>query len=203
MGNILLSGARVFYAATSATLPSDTTVAYGAAVSAWTGADATWKYVGYTNAPATLAYTSEVYEVVTEQTTQAVETIVVSESAKVTTALIEWIQDNLALAFPGSTTTAIPAGAAQKAVTQLKAGGSATRNTYLLALEGGIKDAANVTQPVRFFFYRAQPVLTGDLSMAKNKEAALTLEWTCLNDETKTLGQQLMEVHIVTGGVSA
>ena len=196
----LLSGARVLYAPTTATMPSDSDVDYGANVTAWpTG----WADAGLTNKPTSINYEISEYKVMSEQSTVAVDSIVTEEAAPIEVGLITWSVENLELAFPGSSTTTQAADATHKAYTITKFGGLAARDTYMWCIEAGKKDAANVVQPVRVFIYQGQARLSGPMEFSKGKETTLELTIEALLDTSQPAGQQIGEIHYITAAKTA
>ncbi len=77
------------------------------------------------------------------------------------------------------------------------------KNIDQFALEGYRADSEGVEQPVRIFFYRGTIRINGSIEFAKAAGTTLPAQITALADPTKTQGAQLMEVQIVTDGVTA
>lgn len=195
--SVLLTAANILYAPLSTALPDETTVDWNS-LGDWTG----WTHLGYTATPARISYTYDVAESFVEQSTAPIKQSKTNERATVSLEFAQFDGDVLEILLDG-TATDTAAGASQKAYTKVVTGGSTTLNEYMFALEGVRVDAAGNDQPVRVFFYRGTIRVNGDIQFAKANMTTLPAQITALLDSGKTVGQQLMEVHIVTAAASS
>lgn len=184
VADILLSPARIFYAAVGTPLPNPNSVAYGAA---WT---APWADLGYTLAPITVGFNQEIYKLEVQQVTLPIKGLITMQEVTIETTLAEITAANLLLAFGGAITTTA-AGTSQVALEELKSGGSSSIPYYAWGLEGLYVDASNNQLPVRVLIYRGSAVLNGNLTFAKAEPVGIPLQITAWADTTKTAGQQL------------
>lgn len=194
--DIILSPARLFYAPVGEALPDETTVEYGAA---WGG---NWTELGYTNAPITLSYSYDEYEVEVEQVTLPLRRTKTGEDVMIETTLVEITADNLQLAMGGAVTTTA-AGAAQRGFEELRAGGETALDTYAWGFEGRYEDATGTAFPVRLFLWKATATLNGDLAFAKAQETGIPIQVKALADTSQPAGQQLLVFQKVTAEATA
>lgn len=195
---VLLTAANILYAPKGTTLPDETTVAYNT-ITGWPDG---WIHVGYTATPARINYTFDVFEVPTEQSTAPLIQRKTNERAVVSVELQQFDGANLALVLGGSKAD-VAAGASQKGWTNVKAGGATTISEYLFALEGLRPDASGNNQPVRIFFHRATIRANGDIQLAKAAGTSIPAQITALLDSGKTVGEQLVEIHIITAAATS
>lgn len=194
--DVLITDARILYSATGVALPDETTVAWNDSSGAYTNWT-NWTLLGYTTEPSQMSYSYEVFEVDVQQSTSPIKRSKTDETFTVTTTLAQFDGDILALLF-GGTNTATAAGASQKGFDQVVAGGSTSLSEYQFALEGYRLDTANTKQPVRVFIYRATIRQNGDISFDKGGVAGMPIIIEGLADASKSVGAQLIEMHIVT-----
>ncbi len=195
--DILITAANILYSPTGTALPDETTVEWND-FDSWTG----WTHIGYTATPARTSYTYDVFELFVEQSTSPIKQKKTNERAITDIAMSQFSAENLALLLDGTITTTA-AGAAQKAFKRVVTGGAPNLVEYQFALEGYRADSEGVEQPVRIFFYRGTIRINGSIEFAKAAGTTLPAQITALADPTKTQGAQLMEVQIVTDGVTA
>lgn len=184
VADILLSPARIFYAAVGTALPNPNTVAYGGV---WT---APWVDLGYTLTPITVGFNQEIYKLEVQQVTLPLKGLITTQEVTLETTLAEITAANMALAFGGSVSTTA-AGTAQVALEELKSGGASSITYYAWGLEGLYVDANNNQLPVRVLIYRGSAVLNGNLNFSKSEPVGIPLQITAWADTTKTAGQQL------------
>lgn len=196
--DILVTAANILYAPLGTTLPDETTVA----VNDFDSWPSGWVHLGYTASPARTTYTYDVFELEVEQSTSPAIQRKTNERAVTDIALSQFNGINLALLTDG-TATDTAAGASQKAFTKVVTGGSPNLKEYMFALEGYRPDADGDPQPVRIFFYRGTIRVNGSIEFAKGAGTNLPAQITALTDSTKTVGEQLMEAHIVTDKASS
>lgn len=184
VSDILLSPAKIYYAATGTALPNPNSVAYG---TAWGGG---WSDLGYTLTPITVSYSQDIFKLEVEQVTLPVRGLITTEEVMIETTLAEITAANMALAFGGTVATTA-AGTAQVALEELKSGGSSSITYYAWGLEGLYVDSSNNQLPVRILIYRGSAVLNGALTFSKKAAVGIPLSITAWADTTKTAGQQL------------
>lgn len=190
VADILLTPATLYYAPVGEALPADD-VAYGAA---WGG---NWVNMGYTNAPLSVPYSNETYKVMVEQVTAAVKKRIISEEYAFETTLVELTGVNVALALNG-TATITPAGVGQVGKTEVAFGGDTEVHVYTFGFEGEYVDADGASFPVRFQIYRGTLIMNGSIEFSKSKEAGLPIRIEAELDTTKTVGEQIGIIQIVT-----
>lgn len=184
VADILLSQAKIYYAAVGTALPNPNSIGYG---TAWGGG---WSDLGYTLTPISVGYSQEIFKLEVEQVTLPVKGLVTMEEVTVETTLAEITAANMLLAFGGAVTTTA-AGTAQVALEELKSGGSSSITYYAWGLEGLYVDSSNNQLPVRMLIYRGSAVLNGSLNFSKREAVGIPLQITAWADTTKTAGQQL------------
>lgn len=191
--DVLVGGGNLLYAPKGTTLPDETTVDVNDFASWPSG----WIHLGYTGDAPTFNYTYDVFEVPAEQSLSPIKRKKNSEALTISTNLLQFDGDHLALAT-GGTNTDTAAGASQKAYSRVVGGGDTSLDEYMFALEGQREDANGDLQPVRFFVYRATIRANGDIAFAKAAATAIPVQIEALNDDTKSAGSNLYEAHIVT-----
>ncbi len=184
VADILLSPAKIYYAAVGTALPDPNSIGYG---TAWGGS---WSDLGYTLTPISVGYSQEIFKLEVEQVTLPVKGLITMEEVTVETTLAEITAANMLLAFGGAVTTTA-AGTAQVALEELKSGGSSSITYYAWGLEGLYVDSNNNQLPVRMLIYRGSAVLNGSLNFSKREAVGIPLQITAWADTTKTAGQQL------------
>jgi hypothetical protein len=196
--SVLISPVDVLYAPMGTTLPDETSVAW----KTFSGWHASWVHLGYTMTPTRMAWTYDTTEVSVEQVTTPIKRSKTNERVTFNLELAQFDGANLALILDGANTNTA-AGAGQKAFSRVTAGGSTTLNEYMFAIEGVRPDSAGTDQPFRIFVYRATIRANGDIQFAKANGTALPVIVEGLTDTTKTIGQQLMEIQIITAAATA
>lgn len=184
VADILMSPAKIYFAAVGTALPDPNSVGYG---TAWGGA---WSDLGYTLTPITVNYSQDLFKLEVEQLTLPVKGLITMEEVAIETTLAEITAANLSLAFGGTVATTA-AGTAQVALEQLISGGSPNISYYAWGLEGLYVTAANVSLPVRMLIHRGSAVLNGALTFSKKEAVGIPLSITAWADTTKAIGAQL------------
>lgn len=184
VADILMSPAKIYYAAVGTALPNPNSVPYG---TAWGG---TWADLGYTLTPIEVGYSQDLFKLEVEQITLPIKGLITMEEVTIETTLAEITAVNMLLAFGGAVTTTA-AGTSQVALEELKSGGNSSINYYAWGLEGLYVDSLNNQLPVRILIYRGSAVLNGNLSFSKKAPVGLPLQITAWADTTKALGAQL------------
>ena len=192
VADILITPARVMYAATGSAEPDENNVGYGAA---WGG---NWINVGYTTAPLALNYERELFELEVEQVTLPIKGLITKETAMAETTLAELTAANLRLAFGGTVTTTA-AAVGQVAMEELEAGGAITLPVYAWGFEGLYQTDAGAQYPVRVFIFRGSAVLNGGLVFSKKAAVGIPLQITAWADTTRIAGKQILKIQKVTG----
>src|SRR4030095_4115096 len=194
MGDVLLGPGRLYRAPLGTVNPDETTVASGAV---WT---APWVDMGDfpEGSPISLSLAEEVYKVYSEQITVALGLARTRREALITGSLLEHTIANLAVLLQGAAVTT-PPGPAQKPYGEIKFGGPPDVSLYKWAIEALRKDAADISQPVRWFFHKGFMRMTGEIPYAKTKETAIGFEISVLGDITQPDAENLGVLQIVTG----
>lgn len=195
VADILVTPAKVYFAAYGTAYPDETTIAYN---EAWGGS---WTDMGYTLEPVGVGYNQETFELEVQQITNPVSRTIVKEEVMFETVLAEFTETVVELAF-NATGTAYAAGAAQVGYTEWKMGGKTDLDVYTFGLEGLYKDSANNEFPVRIFLPRATATLNGQLTFAKNAGAGIPIQIKALADTTLASGEQIMVIQKVTAAAT-
>lgn len=193
--NILIGGARVFYAPVGESLPADS-VAWGAA---WGG---NWAEVGYTSAALAWMVSRETKEVEAQQTTLPIKRVVTKERHAFETVLAEVSSSHLQLAIGGTATTT-PAGAGQVGKDELEAGGEAIMDERAWGFEGIYVDSTGTERPARCWIYKATAVINGDLEFSRETETGINLRIEALEDSGKAAGKRAFKFQRVTAAATS
>lgn len=191
VSDIMIGGARIFYAPEGEALPDETDVAYGAA---WGG---NWVEIGLTSTPVTWAHNFTETDINVEQRLAAVARARTSEALMLETVLAELTADNLNLAMNG-TVSPTSAGASQDGFEDLDAGGEAVLTVRAWGFEGRYVEANGTKQPVRLFLYLGTATLNGNLVIAKETPAGISFQVKGLADTSKAVGADLFKFQRVT-----
>ena len=164
-GNILKSGAAIWYAPVGEARPDETTVNAGAA---WGG---NWARVGFTKAPLAFKFSQEITRFMTEEMLGPVAVRKIGQGLELETVLAEITADYMNLVTGGqSTVAATAAGASQKGYSQFNMSNSARITSYAIGFEGVQWDSADVQLPLRIFLDNAFFILNGDLEFSKKND---------------------------------
>jgi len=192
--DILIGPGKIWYAPMNTANPDDTTVAFGAA---WGGA---WVSVGdfLEGSGVTTAFDEEFTKVYTEQSTAPVAAVRTKREVMLRATLAEHSVTNMALVLDG-TATNTPAGAGQKAVSDIPIGSGSTVDFYKWGIEGFRYDSAGTAQPVRYFFHKGYIRLAGDVNFSKSDPTGIPVEITILADRSQSVNSEIGGWQQVTG----
>lgn len=196
--DVLIGEANWLIAPLGTELPSETDVDWNDFESWAEG----WTHLGYTTEPTTMNYSYESASVDVQQSTAPIKQRKTSETLTLGTTLAQFNGDLIALAMQG-TNTDTPAGATQKAFSQITGGGSSNLPEHMVAVETYRIDAAGNPQPVRVFLFKATLAASGDVPFDKANAAGIPITATGLADPDRAVGQQVYQIDIVTGDVTA
>lgn len=197
VSDIIASPAAILYAASGASLPDETSVAYNA-YSSWTG----WTLLGYTAEPATVTMERETEQLTVEQVLAAVREIVTAEALSIKTKLVQFDGALLAILLGGANANT-NAGAAQKAFSEVTFGGNPQLTEYQFAIEGYRVDSAGTKQPVRVFVHKGIIKAAGDIAFDKAAMVGVPIEIHALANTSLSDGANLGKIHIVTAPASS
>jgi hypothetical protein len=187
--DIIVTGARVFYAPVGTVLPAPELPVDAA----WpTG----WIDVGFTLEPTKLGYKFDILEIFVEQTMGAVRRRRTKEQASIQTMLAEHNAGNLALAAAAAATT-VAATATVPGYEEVTIGGDPNLPVYMVGIEGGYNDEEEDFYPIRLFLWLATAADGVQLEYAKDKPAGVPLALSALSDPTKPRKQQLLKIQRV------
>ena len=194
VANIIYGRALVYYAPVGEAVPADT-VAAGAT---WGG---NWKRVGYTQEAVTMAYEDEQTDIGVQEELTPVNRFKSAESLIIETVLSELIPDYMELAVGAGAVASTAQGAGQPPKETFNVGGQAVLRSYQWAIEGTYRDASNNEYPVRFFIWKGNGKLNGELEFAKDREngTGVPLQINALADTGKAVGQKLFRMVRITG----
>ncbi|MCB8942542.1 MAG: hypothetical protein H6658_02080 [Ardenticatenaceae bacterium] len=190
--DIIISPARIFYAAVGTAMPADT-VAYGAAWATPSG----WTEIAMTKTPFSMNRDASVFNAMIEQSTLHVKRSVTEEKVAFETTLAEFTGANLLLGTEGTLTTTAP-GAGQPGKETIEFGGQVTLTERTWAVEGLFVSDLGNPHPIRFQIYRATAVLNGQLQFAKGDSTAIPLRIESLGDLSQAVGKQLGKIIKIT-----
>ena len=191
VSDIIIAPATIYTAPVGEALPSESSVAYGAA---WGG---NWVNVGTTLTPVSLSYSGDLYELEVEQLAGAVKRLKTKENAMIETSLAELTGANLNYLVDGTLTTTA-ASASVRGNEKVEAGGNTYISERAWGFEGLFKVDVTIQLPVRIFLYRANAILNGKLEFSKKAATGLPLQVQGLLDTTKVVGKQLLMFQRVT-----
>jgi hypothetical protein len=186
VSDIVITPARVYYAAVGATVPADTVAVGGS----W---GAGWTEVGYTAAPVTFNYSFEELEADIQQSLATVKRTKTAEALAIETTLAELSLTPLSLGTAG-TVTATPAGVGQPGKEELVVGGVATLTERMWGFEGAYIDEDAAEFPIRVFVYKGTAVVNGALEFGKAVQTGIPLQIKALADMGKAAGSRLFKI---------
>lgn len=196
--DVLIGEANWLVAPLGTELPSETDVEWND-FDSWAEG---WQHLGYTTEPTTMNYSFESASVEVQQTTAPIKQRKTSETLTLGTTLAQFNGDLIARVMQG-TNTDTPAGAAQKAFSQITGGGSSNLPEYMVAVETYRVDSDGNQQPVRVFLFKATLATSGDVAFDKAAAAGIPITATGLADPDRAVGAQVYQIDIVTGDVTA
>lgn len=199
VSQIIKSGALLYEAPVGEAIPSETTVAWGAA---WGG---NWKRVGFTKAPLSMLYDSEEFDIDVEEELAAVDRVRVKEKATLETVLAELTAEYLQLAAGNQdTVSTTAAGAAQKAFEETSLGGEPILTKKQYGFEGRFITTGGDDEPIRAFIHKATAKLNGPLEFSKKSTeyTGVSIQIAALTDTTQSVGQKLVKFQRITSEVT-
>lgn len=194
--DIIISGARVFYAPVGETLPDETSVAYGGS---WGG---NWTEVGFTSTPVSLAPGISTRDAQAQQRLGIIAAARTDEQPVIETTLMEITADHLDLGLGGTVSTTA-AGASQVGYEQLVSGSEVALDERAWGFEGLHVDSSGNQFPVRVFAYRAYSVMNGNLEFNKESESGIPLQIKVMADTSKALGADKLAFQRVTAAATS
>jgi hypothetical protein len=197
--DVVITGATVLASDVGVVLPSINTIAFNS-YSSW---PAGWANLGLVSGPVRIRRNKDVFQFDAQQYADPVVARIVGKQTSVRFELGELTLINLAHALdPGANATISP-GAGVKGSFSLDFGSDLTTTERQYAVEGFRVDTANTQQPVRAFFYRCITLLENEISFNKRDAARLAINLLCLVDTTKTQGQDVGKIQVVTAPASS
>lgn len=195
VADIIVSPARVWLAPAGEPLPDETTIGLGAP---WGG---NWVDLGPTEDAVTLGYSDSEYEVRVDQFTGPLARYKVDEDYMLEASLAQLTPAQLAKMLAGSNTET-PAGAAQRAFDEIKAGGEFTLTEYVVGCEGRKRTSSGAEYPVRCFLPKATVRLNGSLKFTKKAMTGIPFQAKALADSSAAEGEQLFKMHRITASAT-
>jgi hypothetical protein len=195
--SVLVAEAAVLTAPLGTALPDETSVAWNT-FGSWTG----WTMLGYTNQPTAINYSYDLFQVDVQQSLSPIKSRKTNERVTFKTSLAQFEGALLAIALQGSNSDTA-AGASQKAFSEVVMGGDPAMTERMFALEGWREDSAGTKQPVRVFAYRTIVSADGDIVWDKAAVTGIPITATGMADTTKSIGQQLLKIHVITAPASS
>lgn len=192
--NFLMTGARVLYAPTGTSLPSETNVAWGAA---WSG----FTELGELGEELRVNLRQTETGISPQNALSDTKGYITNEALSAESSLLDFTGPNLALLMHATNTTT-GAGGSQKPYDKVKGGGDPVIVTKLWGFEGFRPDSNGTKQPLRFFIYIGSIRMNGPIKMGKEARLMKPFFIKAYADTTKSVGSQLYEWHIVTGPTS-
>lgn len=185
VSDIVISGAKLYYAPLGTTLPLDTL----AAGVVW---PAPWVYIGYTLEPLTAGYSFEVLEVMVQQAMTAVKRKRISEEFTLGTTLAQLAAPNLALAY-GGVASAVAPGIGQPGKEIFTIGGNTNLPTWMWGFEGKYEDEDLMVFPIRGWLWIATPAEGSETALDRENPTGIPLNLKGLADTSKAVDQQLFK----------
>jgi hypothetical protein len=199
MGDVILGPGRLYRAPVATANPDESTVIWGAA---WGGS---WTDMGDfpEGNPITPGLAEEVYKVYSQQSTVAQAVTRTRREAVIKGALLAHSVANMAIALQGTAATTAAAGGGQKGYSDIPFGSQADVTLYKWGIEALRIDAANLNQPIRWFFHKGFFRITGDIQYSKTGETMIPFEITVIGDSGQSAGAELGLLQIVTAAATA
>lgn len=192
LADVLVTGATVLHSNLGAALPNINGVNFGAYAS-WSS----WTNLGVTTSPTRIRHDKEYYQLDAQQYAHPVLMRQVGKRTSVRLEIAEISGQTLALLIDGSLATQA-AGPGVKGAWTIDYGSDLATVERQWAFEGFRPDANGTFQPVRWFFYRAVLVLDGDFDFNRRDSVKARATLHCMADTTKTQGQDVGKIQIVT-----
>lgn len=194
--DILVSGAWLWYAPEGEPFPDDTDIDVG---DDWGG---NWEWVGLTTEPLTQEVNTTTFEVDVQQLTTPIMQSITEERMTLTTTLAEQTAALLQV-LDGGNITITPAGAGQRGVTELAAGGRTTRTTYTVGFEVKHTLTGGTILPLRLFFHRATFARGGGVAYGKGAVAGIPISIEVLADDEQDDDEKLYVWQKITAEATA
>jgi len=186
VSDIIVTGAKIYYAPTGTTQP----LASLAANAAWL---TPWVYLGYTLEPVKLGYKFKTLDIMVQQTMNAVSRFRISEELKFESTLAQHSADLLALALAGAAVqTAAVTGV--PGYEDFYVGGDADLPVKMWGIDGSYVDEDNMRFPIRAIIWRATAAEGGELEYDREKPAGVPLQIKALADTSQTVGRHLIRI---------
>jgi len=200
VGNIIKSGAVLWYAPTGTTVPDTDDIAYD---EAWGG---DWVKVGFTKEPLTMAYESEESDINVQEHLAPVKRWRISENLTLETVLSELTADYLQLAASnqdGVSETA--ADGDTKAYEQTGLGGVAELTEKTWGFEGLFIDTSGNDQPIRLFVHKGTAKINGNLEFSKKTDdyVGVPIQIKAIADTSQDAGEELALFQRITANTTA
>ena len=193
IADILISPVNVYYAPVGEANPDETSIDFD---EAWGG---NWTNLGFTTAPLTMAYDSELFELEVEQITNPIKGQRTKETMEFETTLGELTAANLKLTLGSTSTIATTAaGAGQKGYQEFGFGGEVNLPLYKFGFEGFTLDSNNNKLPLRIFVHTASFTMGGNLEFSKKAAAGIPIKIRAWPDTAQAAGQLLAIFQKVT-----
>ena len=198
VANILVTGAKLWYAPVGEALPDETSVDYDGA---WGG---NWAQLGFTLSPLQISYTQTFFGVDVQQRAGRVKNFPLDNTVVANTTLAEVDGPILAVLMNGGN-TATAAGASQKGFDSMVFGGKRTITHYAVGFEGVREDEGSTpaNQPIRLFFFKATISASGAIPFDKASPTGIPITVEAMVDPTLTEGEGIGTWHIVTAPATA
>ena len=194
VADFLMTAGRLLYANTGTSLPSETTVAWGAS---WSG----FTELGAMGDEVRVNYRPTFTGISPQNALGDVKDYRTNEQLTIEGTLLDLTGPNVALLIGGTNTTT-GAGGSQKPFYSIVGGGQPAVTTKLWGLEGFRLDSSGTMQPVRLFVFSGSIRMNGPVRFNKERRLETPFIIKAYHDPTLTIGQQLFKWHIVTGGTS-
>ncbi|TXH52445.1 MAG: hypothetical protein E6Q97_15980 [Desulfurellales bacterium] len=194
VADLLMTGARILYSNTGVSLPSETSIAYGAS---WTS----FTELGILLEELRVNYRPILTGISPQNALGNVKAYRTNEVLTAEGLLGDFTGANLAL-LTGGTNTTTAAGGAQKPYYNIVFGGQPAVTNKQWGFEGFRLDSSGNQQPIRFFIFNGSIRMNGPMRLNKEGKLGLPFIIEGYHDPTLTVGQQLGRIHIVTGPTS-
>lgn len=188
--DIVVSGAKLYYANIGLAAPADTLNT----TAAW---PAGWTYLGYTLEALTLNYSFDPLDIEVQQTMATVARTRMKEELTLETVLAEFTGTTLSLAMAG-TNTVVPPGVATTGKETVTIGGDYNLPVKQWGIQGSYRDETGVERSIRVFVWRATVAEGGELAWDRTKPAGIPLQIRALADTTKPIGSHLVQIVRIT-----
>lgn len=199
MGDVLVGPGKLYRSPVATANPDESTVDFD---EAWGGS---WVDMGDfpEGSPITISIPEQTFKVYSERSTGVRAVSRTRREPMVKGALLDLSVANMAIVLDGTAETTAAAGGGQKGYSEIPIGNSADVTLYKWGIEAFRLDAANIKQPVRWFFHKGWIRITGDIAHAKTANTAVPFEITIIDDDSQAAGEELGIMQIVTAAATA